>query len=524
MNNTYHIGNFIIPTSSISGIISGINALLYIFLVFIDYKKGIIISSILLLLSFFNLVFGIVKSQSLSSLPGFITNILSFVTIFTIHFFYKRISISNLTDYVTGYGNRKSYVQDIENNLFSRKSFTIACIEVEEFKHINDIYGIKSGDYLLKKIAEKVSSILEKNDKIYRITGSTFIIFFAPGHSPEERLKTIIKSETIIIPSETNSTKTDNTCHVTLRAGIVYSNPPYNSNITPTSILNQAETALFATRKNTENKICIYNETMQNDEIKQREAEYLIKEALDKNYFYQVYQPQYTTSEKKLRGFETLIRCAMPDGSIISPGFLIPAAEKSNLIISIDEYVLRKAMTEFKPMLEKTKEKLMLSINVSAKNISSADFANRILNMVEEIKFPPENLELEITEYSFAESVELTIENINQLRAYGIEIALDDFGTGYTSIKQMMTLPINLLKIDKCLIDDVEENQSIRDIVDSIIYMGHVMNCEVICEGVEKENQLNFLKEHKCDFIQGFIWGKPISLNEVEQLISKYVE
>ena len=260
---------------------------------------------------------------------------------------------------------------------------------------------------------------------------------------------------------------------------------------------------------------------MQNDEIKQREAEYLIKEALDKNYFYQVYQPQYTTSEKKLRGFETLIRCAMPDGSIISPGFLIPAAEKSNLIISIDDYVLRKAMTDFKPMLEKTNEKLILSINVSAKNISSADFANRILNLVEEIKFPPENLELEITEYSFAESVELTIENINQLRAYGIEIALDDFGTGYTSIKQMMTLPINLLKIDKCLIDDVEENQSIRDIVDSIIYMGHVMNCEVICEGVEKENQLNFLKEHKCDFIQGFIWGKPISLNEVEQLISK---
>ena len=130
----------------------------------------------------------------------------------------------------------------------------------------------------------------------------------------------------------------------------------------------------------------------------------------------------------------------------------------------------------------------------------------------------PEKLEIEITEYSFAESMEATIANITSLRSMGVHIALDDFGTGYTSIKQLMTLPINLLKIDQSLIDDIETNQTMRDMVDSVIYMGHIMNCEVISEGVEKESQLDILREHKCDFIQGFVWGKPIDFENAKNL------
>ena len=138
--------------------------------------------------------------------------------------------------------------------------------------------------------------------------------------------------------------------------------------------------------------------------------------------------------------------------------------------------------------------------------------------MIEETHFPAKNLEIEITEYSISESMETTIENILKLKESGVQIALDDFGTGYTSIAQLMKLPVNLLKIDKSLIDDIESSQTMRDMVDSVIYMGHIMNCEVISEGVENEDQLNILKEHKCDFIQGFIWGKPMSFADAELL------
>ena len=189
--------------------------------------------------------------------------------------------------------------------------------------------------------------------------------------------------------------------------------------------------------------------------------------------------------------------------------------------MKIDDFVLQTAMTEFKPVLENDENDIIISINISAKTMSSRDFISRLTKILEETQFPPEKLELEITEYSFSESMETTISNIKQLRDLGVKIALDDFGTGYTSIKTLMTLPINLLKIDKSLIDDIETSQSMRDVVDSVIYMGHVMNCEVISEGVEKEAQLDILREHKCDFIQGFVWGKPIDFEDAKNMCSQ---
>ena len=186
--------------------------------------------------------------------------------------------------------------------------------------------------------------------------------------------------------------------------------------------------------------------------------------------------------------------------------------------MKIDDYVLRRVMREFKALLDALGKDFIVSVNVSAKNIGSKNFADKVEKMLAEEQFLPKNLEIEITEYSFSDSMETTIENINKLKALGVQIALDDFGTGYTSIANLMKLPINLLKIDKSLIDDIETNHTARDMVDSVIYMGHVMNCDVISEGVETEKQLELLREHNCDFIQGFVWGKPQSYDDAKNL------
>ena len=515
----FQLGPLKIPTTTKSGIISGLLSLLCFLLVFTDYKKGFKIGLIINLISFANLVFGMIMSRSIISLPGMVTNFISFITLITFYTFYSRLSVSNITDFITNQGNRRGYVKEVNEYIEAKKSFTLACIELEDFKHIIDLYGISAGDFILKTAAEKLSPVLNKKDKLFRITGSTFAIIFEPGESPEERLKNVISSETVILPSyDEDDTKTEKSCILSLCAGVVYSHPPYNFTKTASSVLQDAETALASTRNMSDNKICIYNENMENSELKQREAEFLVKEALKNNYFYLVYQPQFTTNEKKLRGFETLIRCRKPDYSIVSPLSFIPYAEKSNLIMKIDDFVLKTAMTEFKPLLENTGSDLIISINISAKTMGSTDFTSRLQKIINEVQFNPENLELEITEYSFAESLETTISNINTLRKMGIHIALDDFGTGYTSIKQLMQLPINLLKIDKTLIDDIETDQNMRDMVDSVIYMGHIMNCAVISEGVEKEVQLDILREHKCDFIQGFVWGKPVDFEEAKNM------
>ena len=512
------MGSFTIPIVSLQGIIAAVNALCCIIMVFIDFKKGSKIAFTIMGISIALALIPIFTVHSLAPLPGIVSNIVSLVSIIIIYSFYKRSSMNSLTDFITGLPNRRYYVKEVNERLSVKQTFYLACIEIEDFKNINDVYGIRAADFILVDTAKKLKGKLGENEMLFRITGGLFAMLLNEKTVPEEKLKNVIRSEVMMLPpKEGEDLLVKNSCIVSLAAGIVHigSNDNYKDSA---SVMRDAEIALMEARKLQNQKMCLFSDSLKKLDFEQKEAEFLIKDAMQNNYFYLVYQPQFTTNEKKLRGFETLIRCKKPDGSIISPANFIPAAEKTNLITSIDDYVLRRAMTEFKPVVVNEKKDFVLSINVSAKNIGTENFAQKLKQIIDEIQFPPENLEIEITEYSFAESMETTVENILSLKSLGVQIALDDFGTGYTSIAQLMKLPVTLLKIDKSLIDNIETDPVMCDMVDSVIYMGHIMNCEVISEGVENENQLEILKEHKCDFIQGFVWGKPLDFDSAVSL------
>ncbi len=512
------MGSYTIPVVSVQGIIAAFNALCCIILVFIDFNKGSKIAFTLMGFSIGPALIPIITAHSLAPLPGIITNIVSFISIIIIYSFYKKSSMNSLTDYITGLPNRRYFVNEVNERINSNQTFYLACIEIEDFKNINDIYGIQAGDYLLKDTSQKLKALLSENEMLFRITSGLFAVIFNEKSFPEEKLKLVIRSEVMMVPpKEGEDLLVKNSCMVSLAAGVVHvtSKEVYKDSA---AVMRDAEMALQEARKSQLQKICLFSDSVKTQDFEQKEAEFLIKNAMQHEYFFLVYQPQFTTGEKKLRGFETLIRCKKPDGSIISPAMFIPAAEKTNLITTIDDYVLRRAMTEFKPVIQEAGKDIVLSINVSAKNIGTENFAQKIKQMIDEIQFPAENLEIEITEYSFADSREITVDNILTLRTLGVQIALDDFGTGYTSIAQLMKLPVNLLKIDKSLIDNIETDPVMCDMVDSVIYMGHIMNCEVISEGVENENQLEILKNHKCDFIQGFVWGKPLDYDSAVKL------
>ena len=512
-------GSFVLPVVSLQGIIGALNSLSCILLIMIDFKNGSKLAFSLTGLSLTNSLIPILTKHTLSPLPGVVTTLVSLLSIIIIYSFYKKSTINSLTDYITGLPNRRYYVRYVNNRLEEKHPFYLACIEIEDFKNINDVYGIQAGDFILKEIAPKLKIMIGKNDMLFKITGGIFAMILDEESYPEEKLKLTIRSEVMSLPpkhGEDPSVK--RTCNVSLAAGVVRIDQTYDKERNSSTVLHYAEIALAEARKSQIQKIVFYDDSLLSQDLEQKEAEFLIKEAMQHNWFYLVYQPQYLTEGKKLRGFETLIRCKKPDGTIVSPASFIPAAERTNLITEIDDYVLRRAMTEMKPVLEASQEKFVVSINVSAKNIATENFAQKIKQMIDETQFPADNLEIEITEYSFAESMDGTIDNILTLRTLGVQIALDDFGTGYTSIAQLMKLPVNLLKIDKSLIDEIESGPAMSDMVDSIIYMGHIMDCEVISEGVENENQLEILKEHKCDFIQGFVWGKPLPFEEAKAL------
>lgn len=513
-------GSFVLPVVSLQGIIGALNSLSCILLIMIDFKNGSKLAFSLTGLSLTNSLIPILTKHTLSPLPGVVTTLVSLLSIIIIYSFYKKSTINSLTDYITGLPNRRYYVRYVNNRLEAKHPFYMACIEIEDFKNINDVYGIQAGDFILKEIAPKLKIMIGKNDMLFKITGGIFAMILDEESYPEEKLKLTIRSEVMSLPpkhGEDPSIK--RTCNVSLAAGVVHIDQTYDKERNSSTVLHYAEIALAEARKSQIQKIVFYDDSLLSQDLEQKEAEFLIKEAMQHNWFYLVYQPQYLTEGKKLRGFETLIRCKKTDGTIVSPASFIPAAEHTNLITEIDDYVLRRAMTEMKPVLEASQEKFVVSINVSAKNIATENFAQKIKQMIDETQFPADNLEIEITEYSFAESMDGTIDNILTLRTLGVQIALDDFGTGYTSIAQLMKLPVNLLKIDKSLIDEIESDPAMSDMVDSIIYMGHIMDCEVISEGVENESQLEILKEHKCDFIQGFVWGKPLPFEEAKALV-----
>ena len=510
-----NIGSFVLPVLSMQGILASIISLSCIVMVFLDFKIGSKISFSIMGVSIALATIPIITVHTLAPLPGIVSNVVSLISIIVIYSFYKKSTINSLTDYITGLPNRRDYARAINEKLGTNQPFYLACIEIEDFKNINDVYGIYAGDFILKDTAKKLKEAEGKGVRVFKITGGLFVMLFDESSFPEQKLKLVIRSEVIMVPPKAGEDQSvKKSCTVSLAAGVVHVDSTYDAKKDSSSIMRDAEIALMEARKLPDSKICLFSESVQNLDYEQKEAEYLIKEAIEHDYFFLVYQPQFITEGKKLRGFETLIRCKKPDGTIVSPASFIPAAEKTNLITKIDDYVLRRAMNEFKPIIEAGGKELIISVNVSAKNIGMENFAQKIKQMIDEIQFPAENLEIEITEYSLAESKDTVIDNILTLRTLGVHIALDDFGTGYTSIAQLMKLPVNLLKIDKSLIDDIETDPVMCDMVDSVIYMGHIMNCEVISEGVENENQLEILKEHKCDFIQGFVWGKPLPYDD----------
>ncbi|MBO4782298.1 MAG: bifunctional diguanylate cyclase/phosphodiesterase [Lachnospiraceae bacterium] len=510
----FGFGEMKLPATSFLGIIQAVMGLLCIIMVSIDYKMGRIMALVFMLGSVFFMFMNIIRTGDMSSLPGIYNSIITIVSVMIISNGLSKADKRAVTDYLTGLRNRRGLVTLIDKSIKDKKSFSVVYFELENFRTINDNLGHKYGDVALKTVASKLREF-ENEDNVYvsRIGGAEFAAVVFGSIDPKNFAEKVIEK---IGTNITNTNDMDIRLSLSVYSGICsYPGDANNAD----DILKYADIAVYNARMaRSKNRICFFDKEMKEKLFRQIELERIVRDSLTHDYFYLVYQPQYDINSKKLRGFETLLRLKTPDGTSVSPGEFIPVVEKSELIMKVDSYVIRRALKEAKSMVDAAGSSIVISINVSAKNISSHGFVSEIREGLEESGFPPQCLEIEITEYSFAEDDITTTENLTELRSLGVQIALDDFGTGYTSLSQVMRLPVNLLKIDKSLIDDIEHNQVNRDFVDAIIYMGHLMNCDVISEGVESDKQLGLLKDHECDYVQGFVWGKPMEYEKALEL------
>ena len=498
-------GDYSIPASSVSGVVQAFCATACILMVIIDYKTGFKLGLFTFLFSIFGITRGIIATGSMASLPGAANCI---IFIFVTLLISNQLAASDrfaLTDSSTGLPNRYGFERALTNRLSAIGGGYVAYLHVGGFHDLNANLGRKYGNIILAETADRIENVSGEQGDVYKIEGAEFAIILSETSNYEAILSQTIEAVEAPIEVDRNGIKVN--CFVTANVGVA---DIYDRHLSTEEVMMCTDVAMNYAVNHEEAKICTYNDALKAKVARTTEVEKLIKEALEKEYFYVQYQPQYVLDGKKLRGFESLVRLRMPDGSIVSPGEFIPIAEKTDLILELDKYVRHRAMNEFKDICTKTGDSLVVSVNVSAKEMSSPGFADEVMGMVREVGFPAECLEIEITEYSLVKSVENTIANIQELREYGVKIAVDDFGTGYTSLSQLLNLPVTLLKIDKSLIDNIEDSEINRDFVKTVIYMGHLMNCEVISEGVEKESQLRLLNQFDCDFIQGFVWSKPL--------------
>jgi len=223
--------------------------------------------------------------------------------------------------------------------------------------------------------------------------------------------------------------------------------------------------------------------------------------------------------DHKLRGFEALARMRDESGQIVSPGEFIPVAEKIGIIDKVDSMVFVKSAELFGRLLKETGADITLSLNASVKHLMKSDFMDELKGLLDTYEIPAGNLEVEITESIMLDSADKALACINRIKEMGIKIAIDDFGTGYSSLSYLSKVPADLLKIDKSFIDEMNKSDASKKYVAAIVSMGQIMNMEVISEGVEDDSQIETLREIGCDYIQGFIWGRPLPAEEAEKLV-----
>lgn len=495
-------------TVSISGILSAIQFLVAIAMTLLDNNMGGTLAQVFLILSSISAFGAAVLSGNYASLPGVFYFVASAIAIILIKMEMTKVNKVSNTDYLTNISNRRNILDKINNHILKKTPFYLLYLDLDHFKYINDQYGHEKGDLVLTAIVNEWKKIAPKNNLIGRIGGDEFLAVVPEKGSDDieivayEYLKAIKN-----LPSDINAYA----LYITVSIGIVKF--PLDGN-SADELVKKADIAMFSAKNAGRNTWCIYDENLDKEILHEQHIEMKIREALINDSFHMVYQPQFSIADKKLRGFESLLRMNVNDSETISPSEFIPVAEKSELIISIGEFVLKRATKDFSDIV-KENPSCLLSVNISAKQILTGDFVGAITKILNENDFPAENLEIEITEYCMMDSTNEAVEVIKAIKQLGVKLAMDDFGTGYSSLSYLTKLPIDLIKIDKTIIDTIDDGEIVR----AISSMGHALSCEIIAEGVEESEQLDILRNTGCDFIQGFLWGRPLPLEEAKQLL-----
>ncbi len=421
-----------------------------------------------------------------------------------------------LHDVLTGLPNRRSLLEDsqklLSNN--SGKKLALLFIDMDNFKYINDTLGHEFGDELINKASQRLKMALNGLGILYRLGGDEFILLIHDIENQFEAEEIIYQ----VIQSFKDEFEIRNSVlHITFSIGAALY--PEHGNCIE-DLIKCADIAMYKAKEQGKNRYVLYDKDMDKAFSERMTIEKLLHTAMENNEFEVYYQPQFDLETQKVTGLEALLRWKSSELGNVSPMKFIPVAEDTHLIIPLGEWVLNQACAFIKKLHDKGFKDLTVSVNISTIQILQSGFTRKIVDIINSHKLNPECLELEITETILIESFTTVFTKLNKLKMLGIRIALDDFGKGYSSLNYLKQLPISTLKIDKSFIDSVTIDKEGRTITRHIITLGRSLGMTIIAEGVEYNEQLEYLKKYHCDRIQGYLFSKPLPAEDVKKLLN----
>lgn len=424
----------------------------------------------------------------------------------------RELQYAAMHDPLTDLPNRTKFHEELQDALLSAERYghtvALALLDIDYFKTINDTLGHPVGDEVIRRIGERLQSCVRKTDTVARLGGDEFAIIQTPVESPQQvtalagRIGSKVKEQFSI----GNDTVTPN-----VSIGIAMA--PVDGN-QPDQLLRNADMALYRAKDDGRGCYRFFEPAMDARMKQRRELEQRIQDAISEDQFEVYYQPLFKTDSKQLCSVEALVRWNDPAHGLVMPGDFIPLAEETGLIVALGDWVLRKACCDAAQMPQQVR----VAVNVSAVQVSHAGFLNSIVDALKSSQLDPGRLELEVTETVMLQDSSESLNVMHEIRDMGVRIVMDDFGTGYSSLSFLRSFPFDKLKIDRSFIQDLESALDAQAIVRAVAHIGQCLGMETTAEGIETETQLAKVQEEGYTQFQGFLYGRPVPIKELNRL------
>ncbi|APG28671.1 hypothetical protein A7E78_13010 [Syntrophotalea acetylenivorans] len=423
-------------------------------------------------------------------------------------------------DQLTGLPNRSQLFEWLDRALGrycqSGKPLTVVLLDIDRFKQVVDSLGDDCGDQVLCEVALRLSKKMRCNDMLARINGDEFALVYSNISRPDSLTQLVQRlSKELQNPLQVG----EHVVHLTASIGIVTSRPEDQDSA---SLLRQATIAMNEAKQQGGNRHIHFLPQMQRD----REATFLfekhMREALQRQEFYLHYQPQIDLASGRISGVEALARWAGPNGDNPSPEIFINVAESSGLIHPLGDFILHQACAQNRRWQQSGLPPIQVTVNISAKQFAQQDFVDKVLRTLNDTGLAPEWLELEITESAIMANIEEALGTMHRLRQVGVRFAVDDFGTGHSSLNYLRHLALSKLKIDRSFLHEIPGNRDNEKLVFSILALARSFDLQTVAEGIETQEQLNYLQQLDCDLGQGYLFSRPVAPDAIPTLLAKH--